>query len=150
MSHEVDPALRASRAMLGIVARSMVPALEQVSLPQFRVLVLLETGGPTRVGVLAERLGVVVSTFSRSLDRLESGGWVRRSQSTEDRREVTVSITEQGSRLVREVSEQRDAELAAVLARVSAGDRAVLERAFTSFADEAGEPALTDMLVLGI
>jgi DNA-binding MarR family transcriptional regulator len=150
MSHEVDPALRASRAMLGIVARSMAPALEQVSLPQFRVLVLLETGGPTRVGVLAERLGVVVSTFSRSLDRLESGGWVRRSQSTEDRREVTISITEQGSRLVREVSEQRGAELAAVLARVSAGDRAVLERAFTSFADEAGEPALTDMLVLGI
>ena len=149
MGSETDPALRASRALVGIVARSMAPALEQVSLPHWRVLVLLETGGPTRVGVLAERLGVVVSTFSRSLDRLMAGGWVRREQSTADRREVVVTITERGSRLVRDVSAQRSADLAAALARVSSDDRAVLERAFTAFADEAGEPALDDALVLG-
>jgi DNA-binding MarR family transcriptional regulator len=149
MAHDVDPALRASRAMLGVVARSMAPALDQVSLPQWRVLVLLETGGPTRVGALAERLGVVVSTFSRSLDRLAAGGWVRRVQSTEDRREVVVTITERGSDLVQEVSAQRSADLAAVLARVASDDRAVLERAFTAFADAAGEPALDDALVLG-
>lgn len=149
METEVEPALRASRAMLGIVARSMAPALEQVSLPHWRVLVLLETGGPTRVGALAERLGVVVSTFSRSLDRLAAGGWVQRAQSTEDRREVVVTITERGSRLVQEVSAQRSADLAGVLARVSSDDRAVLERAFTAFADVAGEPALDHALVLG-
>ncbi|MBW4043283.1 MAG: MarR family transcriptional regulator, partial [Acidobacteria bacterium] len=46
MEHNVGAALRASRAMLGIVARSVAPALDKVSLPHFRVLVLLETGGP--------------------------------------------------------------------------------------------------------
>lgn len=150
MVNEVEAALRASRTMLGIVARSIAAALDRVSLPQFRVLVLLETGGAARVGVLADQLGIVMSTFSHSVDRLESGGWVERRSSTEDRREVTVSITEQGSILVRDVSAQRSADLAAALRRISMEDRAVLTRAFISFADAAGEPALADMLVLGI
>ncbi len=42
---EVDPTveatLRASRALLGVVARSVAPVLDQVSLAQFRVRVLL-------------------------------------------------------------------------------------------------------------
>ena len=150
MTHDADSALRASRAMLGIVACSIAPALEQVTLPQFRVLVLLETGGPTRVGLLAERLGVVVSTFSRSLDRIEQGGWVERAPSSESGREITISITTMGSALVQQVMEQRTAALDAVLARVSDDDRARLDQAFTAFADAAGEPALSDLLVLGI
>ncbi|RIX30473.1 MarR family winged helix-turn-helix transcriptional regulator [Amnibacterium setariae] len=150
MDESSRAALRASRAMLGIVARSVAPALEQVTLPQFRVLVLLETAGPMRVGALAERLGVVVSTFSRSLDRLEAGGWLERSPSEDSRRGVLITITDAGSRLVREVSAQRTRELAAVLDRVATEDRAVLTRAFESFADEAGEPTLRDLLVLGI
>jgi DNA-binding MarR family transcriptional regulator len=150
MTEDVQAALRASRAMLGIVARSVAPALEQVSLPHFRVLVLLETGGPTRVGALAEQLDVVLSTFSRSLDRLEGGGWVERSRSPTHRREVVVSITPLGRRLVHDVSAQRSVEFAAVLATVSPQDRDAIARAFTVLADAAGEPALKDMLVLGI
>jgi DNA-binding MarR family transcriptional regulator len=150
MTDDVEAALRASRTMLGIVARSIAPALEQVSLPHFRVLVLLETGGPARVGLLAERLGIVVSTFSRSLDRLESGGWVERLPRAADRREVAVGITERGSALVRDVSAQRSADLAEVLGRMQDDDRARLARALAAFADAAGEPALADMLVLGL
>ena len=44
--------------------------VEKVSL-HLGVLVLLETGGPARVGPLVERLGVVGSTSSRSSDRPE-------------------------------------------------------------------------------
>ncbi|MBW4043321.1 MAG: MarR family transcriptional regulator, partial [Acidobacteria bacterium] len=121
-----------------------------VSLPHFRVLVLLETGGPARVGRLAEQLGVVFSTFSRSLDRLEAGGWVERAHGIADRREITVSISARGRRLVRMVTSQRSTELEVVLARVPDADRAVLERAFSAFADIAGEPTRSEMLVLGI
>lgn len=150
MGRNVEAGLRASRAMLGIVARSVSPALEQVSLPHFRVLVLLETGGPVRMTTLADRLGAVVSTFSRSLDRLEAGGWIRRSQGESDRREVTVSVTALGSALVREVTAQRESALRSALAAIPADDRAALDRAFTAFADAVGEPGLSDMLVLGI
>ena len=79
MGQEVEAALRASRAMLGIVASTVAPALDQVSLPHFRVLVLLESGGPLRVTALADRLGVVVSHSAARWDRLEAGGWVRRT-----------------------------------------------------------------------
>lgn len=150
MDQEVDPALRASRAMLGIVARSIAPALEEVSLPQFRVLVLLETGGPARVTDLAEGVGAVVSTFSRSLDRLEAGGWISRATGTADRREVTVSITPKGRRLVGEVSATRVAALREILDRLDGDERAVLGRAFSAFADLAGEPTIREGLVLGL
>lgn len=150
MQQDVEAGLRASRAMLGVVARSVAPALELVSLPHFRVLVLLASSGPLRVTDLAERLGVVVSTFSRSLDRLERGGWVRRSQGARDRREVTVTITEQGGDLVRDVTGLRIAALTEALSRVSAADRAALTRAFTAFADAVGEPMIRDALVLGL
>jgi DNA-binding MarR family transcriptional regulator len=147
---DTDPALRASRALLGIVARSVAPALEQVSLPHFRVLVLLQSGGPVRVGVLAGQLDILVSTFSRSLDRLEQGGWVERTPSAENRREVTVSITDRGRGLVQEVTAHRVRELAAVLHRIPETDRRILDGVFTAFADAAGEPTLRDMLVLGL
>ena len=91
-----DSALRASRALLAIVARSLAPVLEEVTLPQFRVLVLLETRGPTRVGTLAAQLDVHPSTFSRALDRLEAAGWVTRAANADSRREVLVSITPAG------------------------------------------------------
>lgn len=146
----IEAGVRASRAMLGIVARSIAPALEEVTLPQFRVLVLLETAGPLRVGVLAAQLGVVVSTFSRSLDRLEVAGWVVRSQTTEDRREVTVTIAAKGVALVAEVTERRVEALTAALAHLPCDDRQVLAGAFTRFADAVGEPDPKDGLVLGM
>ncbi|MGN6742817.1 MAG: MarR family winged helix-turn-helix transcriptional regulator [Amnibacterium sp.] len=142
--------LRASRAMLAVVARSMGPVLDELSLPQFRVLVLLETAGPARVGLLAERLGVVPSTFSRVLDRLESSGWVARSPSADSRREVLVRITERGSRLVREVSARRQADLDEVLQTIPDADRSRVVEALTVFADAAGEPEAKDLLILGL
>lgn len=150
MDPETQAGLRASRAMLGIVAASVAPALERVSLPHFRVLVLLDNLGPLSVTALAEHLGLVVSTFSRSLDRLEAGGWVQRAQGADDRRQVSVSITDAGAGLVQEVTAVRVRALQAVFARISGEDRAVLERAFTAFADATGEPELRDVLVLGI
>lgn len=145
-----ESALRASRALLAIVARSLAPVLEEVSLPQFRVLVLLETRGPTRVGSLAAQLDVHPSTFSRALDRLEAAGWVSRAASADSRREVLVTITPAGTRLVREVSAKRQTELDRVVAALPHGERDEVLRALALFADAAGEPAAADLLVLGM
>lgn len=146
----VEAGVRASRAMLGIIARSVAPALEEVTLPQFRVLVLLETAGPLRVGVLALQLGVVVSTFSRSLDRLEDADWVARTQATEDRREVTVTISAKGSALVTDVTGRRVAALSSAFSALSDVDEGVLDAAFTAFADAVGEPSPKETLILGL
>ncbi|HEX4399974.1 MAG TPA: MarR family transcriptional regulator [Galbitalea sp.] len=146
----VATTLTASRALLGVVARSVSKALESVSMPQFRVLIVLASSGPMRMGLLAERMNAVPSTFSRSIDRLVSGGWVERIESPESRREVIIRLTSLGRALVDDVTERRRQEIAAILSRMSSDERAALQGALVSFAEAAGEPTAEELLVLGL
>lgn len=148
-----EATLTATRALLGVVARSLAPALEQISLPQLRVLVVLAAHGTTRSGVLADLVGVHASTFSRTTDRLAAGGWVRRVPNPESRRETLVELTESGRRLVASVGQRRRSEVSAILRRVPVQDRPVLREAFEAFfaaaTTTAGEPSAVDLAVLG-
>lgn len=148
-----DPAeatLTASRALLGVVARSVAPALEVVSLPQFRILVLLSAGGPTRVGQLAEHIGANPSTFSRSVDRMVAGGWVVRAENPDSRREVLLELTDDGRWLVESVTVRRRRALTAVLEKMTPADRSALVNALTAFNTAAGETPIGDLLALGV
>jgi DNA-binding MarR family transcriptional regulator len=145
-----EATLRASRALLAVVARSAAPALERVSLPQLRVLVLLAAHGRTRSGTLAELVGVHASTFSRTTDRLAAGGWVRRVPNPDSRRETLVELTDAGKRLVAGVAQRRRTEMAAVLRKVPVERRPAVRAAFEAFADAAGDPAAGDLSVLGL
>ena len=147
----IEATLVASRALLGVVARSVATALEQVSLPQFRVLVVLSScAGPLRAGALAERTGVHPSTFSRTADRLEAGGWVRRTPNPESRREVLVELTDQARRLVDQVTRDRRAEIARILEQAPAEQREAIRAGFEAFAAAAGEPPVEDLATLGV
>lgn len=154
MAHSASDAseatLTASRALLGIVTRSVAPALEAVSLPQFRVLVLLSAAGPTRVGQLAEQIGANPSTFSRSIDRMVAGGWVVRAENPDSRREVLLELTDDGRWLVESVTVRRRREIEAVLEKMSPADRDALVAALTAFTAAAGEPGAGDVLPLGL
>lgn len=145
-----EATLLASRALLGVVARSVSGALDVVTLPQFRVLVVLRTLGPLRFGALALRMRANPSTFSRSIDRMVAGGWVDRSPSPDSRREVLVSLTEAGTRLVDDVTDRRHRELAAILARLTSEEQESVQIAFELFAAAAGEPLAQELLVLGL
>jgi DNA-binding MarR family transcriptional regulator len=145
-----DATLAASRALLGVVARSVVATLDVVSLPQFRVLVMLSSAGPTRMGAVAERMGVIPSTFSRFIDRMVAGGWVERAASPDSRREVLLELTESGRRLVDDVTERRRADISAILSIMTPDQRNALQHALQAFADAAGEPQAADLLTLGL
>lgn len=145
-----EATLTTSRALLGVVARSVAEALDMVTLPQFRVLVVLAGSGPMRMGALAERVGAVPSTFSRSVDRMEQGGWVRREHSPESRREVLIHLTPHGENLVAHVTDRRRREIADILAQLKPDDRQAVGRAFALFAAAAGEPLPEDMIILGL
>ena len=58
---------------------------------------------PLRIKDLAHWALISPSTVSRSVDRLESRGLVRRETSQADRRESFVSITDEGVRIVRKM-----------------------------------------------
>jgi DNA-binding MarR family transcriptional regulator len=145
-----DATVTASRALLGIIARSMLRALEEVSLPQFRVLVLLSSAGPLRMGALAERLGVTVSTFSRTADRLVAGGWAVREDNPDSRREVILAPSEKGLGLVTSVTDHRRQLIEDVLRSMTPTERDQLVDSLRAFTDAAGEPSVAELLILGL
>jgi DNA-binding MarR family transcriptional regulator len=147
---DVDAVLEASRALVGVLARSFAEVLDQVTLVQFRVLVVLCSEGPLRSGALAERLGIHQSTFTRTADRLVSQGWVRRETSAESRREVLVDLTDSGRELVEDVMRRRAKDVERVLGDASQRDRARIRAGFEAFARAAGEPDAALLLTMGL
>jgi DNA-binding MarR family transcriptional regulator len=146
----VDETLTASRALLGLIARSLAEVLEQVTLPQYRVLVVLCAAGPLRSGELAERVGVHQSTLTRTADRLVAQGLIQRDPSPDSRREIMVSLTDRGQAMVVQVMRQRSDDIREILGSVSEKDRKVILAGFREFARVAGEPENEHLLTLGM
>ena len=103
----VDAVLAASQVMVAVAARTLDDAAADVTLPQFRALVVLSVRGAQRPTDLAADLGVEPSTATRMCDRLVRKGLVAREHSAEDRRTVLASLTEVGRDLVRAVMHRR-------------------------------------------
>ncbi|MDN3920601.1 MarR family winged helix-turn-helix transcriptional regulator [Roseateles violae] len=77
---------------------------------QWVPLLILRLGGPSPVASLARELETDTGAMTRLLDRLEAKGLCLRERSSEDRRVVMVSLTEEGMTLT--------SKLTAVLADV--------------------------------
>lgn len=140
MAEQVDAVLRASRALVGIAATSLAAVEDVVTVPQWRVLVLLHTRGPMNLASVAAELTVNPSNASRTCDRLTKAGLLDRRESELDRRNVTLTLTAAGRRLVQKVTRQRRVAIEKVLQGMSAAARDRLADALATFADAAGEP----------
>jgi DNA-binding MarR family transcriptional regulator len=136
----VDALLSASRVMVGLAARSLADLDSDVTLPQYRALVVLASRGPQRVVDISTELGVNSSTGTRMCDRLVRKGLVRRERSDTDRREVRLTLTGAGEYLVQEVTRHRRAELSRVVETVPDVWHEPLIAALRSLALTAGEP----------
>jgi DNA-binding MarR family transcriptional regulator len=137
----VDAVLRASRVLVAVAARSLAEVDHDVTLPQYRALVVLASRGPQRPGDLADALAVHPSTITRLCDRLVAKRLVDRSASPANRREVSIRLTPKGRRLVDEVTARRRQEIAVVAAKVPARERAATVHALHALGDAAAEPA---------
>jgi DNA-binding MarR family transcriptional regulator len=140
--------LVASRALVAVAARSIASIDADVTLPQFRALVVLHVRGPQNAGALSAQLGVHASTTTRLCDRLVAKKLIRRTTSTGSRREVTLSLSVRGESLVRRVHDRRRAEIARIVARMPASTQRSVDRAMHAFADAADEQS-DDALTLG-
>lgn len=135
----VDAVLGASRALVAVAARSLAEVGEDVTLAQYRALVVLAIRGPRGLAGLAEALAVGPSTATRMCDRLVRKGLVTRTEDDADRRQVRIACTPAGEQLVAEVTARRRAEIARLLATVPPDDRQALVQALRRFAEAAGE-----------
>jgi len=137
----VESVLTASRVLVGIAARSLSEAQDEVTLPQYRTLVVLQAKGPQSLLQLAEELQVAPSTATRMCDRLVRKGLIRRDTVVTNRREVELAVTDRGAALVNEVTRRRKAEISRIVGRMSDARRADLVEALQEFARAADEPS---------
>ncbi len=134
-----DAVLTASRVLVGVAARSLADHENEVSLQQYRALVVLASRGAQRPVDLAEALGVDPSTATRLCDRLVSKRLISRRRQGSDRREVRLDLSDLGRGLVQRVTERRRREIRRILDAVPRSEREDLVRAFRTFGNAAGE-----------
>jgi DNA-binding MarR family transcriptional regulator len=134
-----DVVVAATRAFVGVAAQALLAVGDDVSLPQYRVLVLLDDLQPQTMGALAERLGVNPSTATRICDRLTDKRLITRRVDETDRRSVRVQLTTRGQRLVDGVTRERRVRIETILERMGTAGAQRLATSLSEFAAAAGE-----------
>lgn len=140
----VDAFLLASRALVGVAARSLAEAGD-ITLPQYRALIVVATRPGVTVSDLAEALDVHGSTATRLCDRLVRKQLLLRSQGTEDRRSTELRLAAAGRRLVERVTDRRRRDIATIAAALPPEVFAQAVASLDAFAEAAGEPAGVDL-----
>ncbi|KAA5828280.1 MarR family transcriptional regulator [Saccharopolyspora hirsuta] len=137
-----DAVLTASRLLVAVSARSVAAVEDSLTLPQFRLLVVLSSAGPLKLAALAEALGVNPSTATRMIDRLIGTELVDRRPNPVSRRENVVALTPNGADVVAKVTARRRSEIARIVKRMPAAARRGLVGALAAFTEAGGEPPI--------
>ena len=135
----VGALLALSRVFVGGAARSLADLDEDVTLPQFRTLVVLVSRGPQRIVDLAEELAVTSSTATRMCNRLVRKGLVARQERADDRRAAWVTLTPAGRELVGEVMRRRRERLAALVGDLAITRPLAFASVLNALVEAAGE-----------
>lgn len=135
----VDALILASRALVAVAARSLADVVDDVTLPQYRALVVVATHGPQPLAQLAEALDVAPATATRMCDRLVRKKLLRRSHDAGDRRIVRVDLTVRGRALVSKVLQRRRSEIETILRNVDVAQQHQVIEALQAFAAATGD-----------
>ncbi len=135
----LDGILTASRALVGVAVRSLAALDPDITLSQYRALLLLCQHGRLNVSALADALAVKPSTATGLCDRLAHKGLIDRETSAESRREVTLRPSSAGRNVVKSVTARRRRELARIIGRLDDAQQRDVARSFEVFATAAGE-----------
>ncbi|MEV3986751.1 MarR family transcriptional regulator [Nonomuraea sp. NPDC049758] len=141
--------LTGSRLLVAIAASSLAAVQDRVTLPQFRMLVVLSGHGQAKLVTLAELLGVNSSTAMRMADRLMVAGLIVKEVNPHNRRESLMRLTPEGRRIVDEVTARRHKEIAAIVSRMTPEQCQALISAMTAFNEAGGEPPAHPQYPLG-
>ena len=134
-----DAVLTASRVLVAIAAASLAPLEGEVTLTQYRTLVVLHSRGPQTLQQLADELEVVPSSATRMCDRLVRKDLIERGNPEGNRREVQLSIAPAGAAIVARVARDRRGQLRRITDRMPEQAQAALVDALQEFSAAAGE-----------
>ncbi len=132
--------LAASRALIGIAARAM-PEAGDVTLPQWRALIVLDSEGELNVSTLSAYLGIDPSSCTRLCDRLDRKGLIERHLSPGSRREMSLALSAAGATLVAAANGRRRAAITELVGQLTLVQRRDLVAALAPLVGAAGEAA---------
>ena len=137
----IDRVVASYEILMHRIASSHAPDLMEVgvTMSQAKVLYLIAASQGMRMSVLANRLGVSISTTSGLVDRLVDHGLLTRHDDPADRRQVVVTITPLGHADLEHFRELNAAQMRRLLARLGDSELDVVERATILLAAAAGE-----------
>jgi DNA-binding MarR family transcriptional regulator len=135
----VDSLMATARMLVSLTARSLAQLDANVTLPQYRALVILAGSGPRRIVDLAAELSVQPSTATRMCDRMVRKGFVTREERPDDRRVAWVVLKPAGRDLVGAMMQRRRADIEALVGAVALPDPGGLAVALGALALAAGE-----------
>jgi DNA-binding MarR family transcriptional regulator len=128
-----------TRGLVGITLQSLEVLDGAVSLPQFRLLLILSGLGRVPSSRLASELAMTPSSVTRLADKLAAAGLLARGADPRSRAIVTVEATAAGLSLVTRVVDRRHELLTAVLDRMTAGERQAAARTALRFSGLAAD-----------
>ena len=99
------------------------PASGAITFAQMRVLWTLDNNGRFATpGEIAERLGISSSTATGLVERLTEGGYIHRTHSKQDRRQVLLRLRPKGRRLMAGFRRLRQSRLQRLMTRLGRND----------------------------
>jgi len=104
-----------------------------VTFPQMRAMAILRHN-PASLNDLAKLHEVSPATMSRMISTLVDRGWVRRDVDTEDRRQVRLTLTDEGEASMHTIRTRSVDYLAEMLSDLSASELTELERSLAALA----------------
>jgi DNA-binding MarR family transcriptional regulator len=119
----VDGELLVGVKAVAFTSRALERGLDELTLPQFRVLTLL-AGSPERASRIAELAAVSRPSLTGILDGLEAKGFIRRQDVAGDRRGVQLGVTAAGRKALAKAERDATAALAELLGRLDEKGRA--------------------------
>ena len=116
-----------ARAILHLgIPRHALAEGESIDKAGYWLLVRVSENGPVRLSDLAEAVGLDVSTVSRQMGPLVSGGLITKEPDPHDGRASFLSLSARGAAVLEAVSDARRQALADALAEWSDDERATL------------------------
>ena len=100
--------------------------IKGVSNTQFRILMFIHKNPGTSLQEIARYLGLTPPTTSTTVDNLVSNQLVLRAASTEDRRKISLTLTEEGHKTLEALFELSRNDLAIRLAPLTTEQRAIV------------------------
>ena len=101
----------------------------EMSVPQYRTLGFVYRNEGASLSELADHVGLTLSTMSTLVDGLAAQGLVNRRENPEDRRRMTLTLTQLGRNRHEAAREAAMVSLEEMLRELSPSDRATVTRA---------------------